>query len=109
MNAIYSLRMIVEAIRMTLKEIKDYLRIDSDITYDDTLIEALHLAAIQYIQEATGKTYDDSNELYKLLVKILITHWYENREAVQEAGRAEVPYSITALLNHIALASAHEV
>lgn len=86
---------------MTLSDIKLFLRIDTND--DDSLIETLRLAAIQYIQEATGKQYDDNSELYNLLIKILVVHWYENREAIQDGNRTEAPHTITSLLNHIAL------
>lgn len=64
---------------MNLEEIKQFLRIDGD--EDDTLIKSLQLAAEEYLSNAGAiKSYD--RELYKLAVKLLISHWYENRDAV---------------------------
>lgn len=89
---------------MFLSEIKNFLRLDEDFYDDDILLESLRQAASIYVENATGKSYDESNELYNLLIKLLINHWYENREAIRE-GREynEVPHTLTALLHHIAM------
>jgi len=62
---------------VTLEEAKLYLRVDGDD--DDVLITSLIQAAEEYIKNATGKTFDSSNSLAKLLCLVLITDWYENR------------------------------
>jgi uncharacterized phage protein (predicted DNA packaging) len=61
---------------MELSELKLYQKIDSDA--DDDLTESLKLAAETYLLNA-GIIKDYSNELYKLAIKILTTHWSENR------------------------------
>ena len=87
---------------MTLDDIKLYLRVDSKD--DDTLISSLQTAAIRYMENCTGKTYDTANELHNLLVKMLVANWYENR--VANVGNAtEVPHSITSLMIHLGLIS----
>jgi uncharacterized phage protein (predicted DNA packaging) len=63
-----------------LEEVKPFLRIDGD--EEDNVISPLILAAEAYIKIATRPDVDTSNELYKIAVKLLISHWYENREAV---------------------------
>ena len=88
---------------MQLSEIKTFLRMDESYTEEDTLLESLQTSAIQYAQNATGKQYESDNELYNLLLKILIAHWYENREIVQEGTKIEIPHSITAIMHHIAM------
>lgn len=68
---------------MKLEEIKIFLRVDEE--EDDELISSLHLAAESYIENATGIVKEmiiDREQLlslYNLTLKILITHWYENR------------------------------
>ncbi|MGL5271850.1 MAG: head-tail connector protein [Selenomonadaceae bacterium] len=88
---------------MKLEDIKLYLRVDG--ADEDALISSLQTAAIQYLQETTGKTYDAANELQNMLIKLLVAHWYENRVA-NDGGSTEVPHSITALMIHISLTGA---
>lgn len=104
---------------MTLEEAKNYLRVDTDD--DDALIQALITAAESYINQQTGKTkmivgtgedgqpvYKDikESELWKLAVKLLLAHWYENRGVEKASSRntiAKISHSVDALVNHIAL------
>ncbi len=104
---------------MTLEEAKNYLRVDTDD--DDTLIQALITAAESYIAQQTGKTkilagadengqpiYEDikESELWKLAVKLLLAHWYENRGVETSGGRVvatKISHSVDALVNHIAM------
>lgn len=74
---------------MDLQEIKEYLRIDSD--NEDGLITGLQKAAEKYLENA-GIAVDYTNELYKLAVKLLVCHWYENREPTGEA--TELAFSL---------------
>lgn len=64
---------------MELEEIKLFLRVDSD--EDDTLIEGLQLAGEEYLTNA-GIIKDYTKELYKLAIRLLVSHWYDNRESV---------------------------
>ncbi len=62
---------------MDITEIKNYLRIDG--IEEDTLLTGLQLAAEKYLYNSgVGKDY--TNELYKLAIMLLVSHWYENRE-----------------------------
>ena len=61
-----------------LEEIKNYMRIDED--YDDNLINSLIEAANLYMVNAGVKNFE--NNLYKLAIKMLVLHWYENRDIV---------------------------
>ena len=66
-----------------LEEIKNYMRIDED--YDDNLINSLIEAANLYMVNAGVKSFE--NDLYKLAIKMLVLHWYENREVIGEAKK----------------------
>ena len=66
-----------------LEEIKNYMRIDED--YDDNLINSLIESANIYMVNAGVKNFE--NDLYKLAVKMLVLHWYENREVIGEARK----------------------
>lgn len=67
---------------ITLNDAKVYLRVDG--TDDDALIQSLIDASVEYIANAVGEV-DTSSKLYDLTQKLLIAHWYENREPVGQA------------------------
>lgn len=69
---------------MELDELKLFLRVDGE--EEDELIQCLQLAAEEYLINA-GVNKDYSKELYKLAVKLLVTHWYNNREVTGKADR----------------------
>lgn len=81
---------------ITLKEVKEYARIDID--EDDLLLEALIVAAEEYLKNATGKDYPEANEsgnrinyeLEKIYLQLLIAHWYEQRSP---AGNGKGTYA----------------
>lgn len=68
---------------MNLEELKLFLRIDDN--EEDNLVQALQLSAEEYLANS-GITKDYSKELYKLAIKILVSHWYENR-SVETIGK----------------------
>jgi len=67
-----------------LEEVKEYLRIDG--TEEDLLLTSLISAAKQYVKTGTGCIVDEENDLHKLAINLLVTHWYENREVVGKAN-----------------------
>ena len=95
---------------VTLKQTKDYLRIDEDLTEDDELIGSLIEAATDYLEQTTGKKYSDNSQLFVLAVKMLVAHWYENRSVfstktnVKKTNVNNLPHSIEAIITHISLA-----
>lgn len=92
---------------VTLEDAKAYLKVDEDITEEDTLIESLIEAAEQYVEQSTGK--QNTGGLYDLCVKLLVAHWFENRAAFspKPGTISELPHSVTALMQHIAMASVY--
>ena len=68
---------------MDLEELKLFLKIDYD--EEDTFIQGLQLSAEEYLTNA-GIKKDYTKELYKLAIKILVSHWYENR-SVETIGK----------------------
>ena len=91
---------------VTLEDAKTYLKIDTDITDEDALLESLIDGANEYIEQCTGKRNDDSS-LYDLCIKLLVAHWFENRATLNTKPGTweEMPHAVTALLKHISLAS----
>lgn len=69
---------------VNLNEAKLFLRIDSDYTDEDTLIQTLISAAEEHLKNATGVTFDNTNNLAKLYVNVLVSDYYSNRSATQE-------------------------
>lgn len=81
---------------MELEEIKLFLRVDSDD--EDTLIQDMQSAAEIYLLNAgVTQTYD--NKLYCLVVKMLITHWYENRSVILIGSISKaLEYSLSSII-----------
>lgn len=74
-----------------LEEVKPYLRVDGN--YDDMVISPLISSAKAKlkgsgVKEPDELANDELKELYKLAVKMLVSHWYENREQEAE-GRTQ--------------------
>lgn len=64
-----------------IETIKEYLRIDG--TEDDNLLGFLIDSAEEYLSGAGVKK--TKLKKYELAVIMLVTHWFENREAVGKA------------------------
>lgn len=85
---------------ITLDEAKQWLRVEhSD---EDGLISTLINAAEKYLFNATGNTFDNTNELAKLFCYVLVTDWYENREMIGKTSEKvrHTVESIVAQLTH---------
>jgi len=62
---------------ITLEEAKLYLRVDAND--DDSLITLQIKAAEEYLKNSTGKTFDDTNPIAKLLCMLYVQNLYDNR------------------------------
>lgn len=69
-----------------LEHVKEYLRIDGD--YDDPMLSLLIDSAKEYLSNAGVK--EQENNLYKLAITMLVTHWYENRNQETDARTKKV-------------------
>lgn len=69
--------------KVLIEEIKLYLRLDHDD--EDDLLEGLLSSATGYLKNAGCVVTE--GELYNLAIKILVSHWYENREVLGKADR----------------------
>ncbi|MBY6276147.1 head-tail connector protein [Parageobacillus phage vB_PtoS_NIIg3.2] len=65
---------------ISVDEAKEWLRVDHND--EDNMIQMLINAAEKYLKNATGNTFDSSNELAQLFCLVLVADWYENRELV---------------------------
>lgn len=83
---------------VTLDEMRSYLRLD-DNTEEDILIESLLLTAEEYLKSATGFTFAlKVPETAKLIVKLLVSHWYENRGIVTYSPTNKISFTVDTLL-----------
>lgn len=80
-----------------LQEIKEYMRLDED--YDDLLIQTLITSAETYLLNAGVKIDYADNELYRLAIKMLVLHWYENREVIGDAKK--LSFSLDSIITQL--------
>lgn len=85
---------------MTLDEVKSFLKVDYED--DDALLTGLIKASEQYLKNATGKTFEETNELAKLYRLVLINEWYSRREFI-EAEKKGVSEKVRFTLQSILL------
>lgn len=77
-------------------EIKEFLRVGFD--EDDDSIFSLIIAAESYLENA-GCLINYENFLFILAIKILVAHWYENREAVGNSNK--LSYSLDNIITQL--------
>lgn len=90
-------------------EVKEYLKIDED---NESELKPIIDAAKIYIQNAGVKNIPgmETNELYVLAVKLLVGHWYENRESVTIGGISKkLEFSLDAILTQLLYSYDYEV
>ena len=81
---------------MELTELKEFLKIDD--TDEDLTVLGLQYAAEEYLSNA-GVSKNYSNELYKLGIKLLVSHWYDNRTILGKADK--LPFSIDSIITQL--------
>lgn len=74
-----------------LTETKLWLRVNEND--EDNEIQMLINVSEKYLKNATGNTFDSTNELAKLFCLVLVADWYENREMI---GRVSEKVRFTA-------------
>lgn len=88
---------------ITKEDFKNHARIDIDD--DDDLIDGLIEAGEEYLKNATGKEYPETDEagneikypLEKIYLKLLLSYWYENRTAAGKVSD-EFTYSTRSIM-----------
>ena len=80
---------------MDLDEVKIFLRVDGND--EDSLIQSLQFASELYLTN-TGIIKDYTNDLYKTVVKLLIIHWYENRESFINFKTTKIDFGIETII-----------
>jgi uncharacterized phage protein (predicted DNA packaging) len=84
---------------MELMDVKNYLRLDHD--EDDQMLSQFIAAAKSYIINAIGR-FIDGNPQFKIVVLMLVAHWYENR-GMYESGAtgSSIPFTVENLLTQL--------
>lgn len=82
---------------MELENLKKYPRIDEDDDSDNETIKDLQKAAEEYLTNA-GVKIDYEKQLYCLAVKLLVTHWYDNRIITTDKNQSKLPFSLDAII-----------
>lgn len=80
-----------------LQAVKDFLRIDG--TAEDISLGSLILASKMYIKNATGVIVDETNDLHKLAISLLVSHSYENRLPVGQ--NEKLAFSLDSILTQM--------
>ena len=90
---------------VSYEQMADYLRLDNEISNDIdtmTVLESLISTAEEYLINATGFTFETNvPERAKLIVKFLVSHWYENRGIITSSPVNKVPYTIEVLITQL--------
>lgn len=71
---------------LNLSEAKKYLRFEDDYTDEDNDITALISSVEGYLTNA-GCVLNTGDEVAKLAIKMLVVHWYENREPIGQGNQ----------------------
>lgn len=77
-----------------IEEVKIYLRIDG--SEEDFFLASLISASKEYIKNAVGVPVDETNDLHKLAVMLMVAHSYENRLPIGEGEK--LAFSLESIL-----------
>lgn len=68
---------------------------------DNQVIEMVIGAAEEYLNNATGREFDSTNNQARLFCLVLVTDWYENRELIGQKPSEKVRFSIQSILTQL--------
>jgi uncharacterized phage protein (predicted DNA packaging) len=90
-----------------LKSALNYCRVDDE---EEEEIKGLTEAAIRKCEVETGKEFIEKDQLYALVVKMLVLDWYDHRGSVTTENIHALPVTMAAqtILDHIALSSLYK-
>lgn len=66
--------------------VKQFLRLDEQYNYEDELLGHFISTAENYIENATGKEFDEEDNLHRQILLLLVSNWYENRNVAITQG-----------------------
>lgn len=88
---------------LELQETKLWLRVDHN--EEDAIIQTLINSAEEYLINATGREYDNTNNQAKLFCLVLVTDWYENRELSGKKVSEKVRFTIQSMMAQLQYAN----
>ena len=91
---------------ITIKDVKQYLRIS--YSNDDNYLELLIKTAKQLIEEQTGVVYNDKDEIYRLAILQVVSHFYDKRESFSDKSLTTIPYTMDCLIKHLGMRGNYE-
>lgn len=95
---------------LSLNEIKQYLRIELDYIEEDELLNELILVSEEYIKNATGFTFaTEIPEIAKHIVRLLVSHWYENRAIETNQMTNKIDFTVKTLLSQLSYSHVEDV
>lgn len=77
-----------------MTDTREWLR---DYETQESTLQMLINAAEEYLENATGKDFDHSNNLAKLFCLVLVTDWNENRQMVGKVSE-KIRFTIDSML-----------
>lgn len=89
---------------MDIEEVKLYARIDE---CPDEEVRAFMQVAEEYTTEA-GIKPNYNKARYKLLIKMLVKHFYDNRDSYAERAIYEKPFGISSLINQLQISGCND-
>lgn len=91
---------------MDITYVKDFLKVD--FADDDNYIKLLCDVAEQYVINAIGKC-DEENPLVKLLMLVIISTLYENREYTVDTANEKVQRTLRSMVLQLQLDEVNDV
>lgn len=83
---------------MDISGVKEYLRLEVD--EDDRIVQSLLDSAVLFLENA-GVPRQEENELYRLALRMLASHWYENREVIGK--NTNLSYGLESIIHQLRL------
>jgi len=77
-----------------VEETRNWIR-DDDV--DEQTLEMLIGAAEQYLTNATGRVFDNTNYQARLFCLVLVADWNENRELIGQKPSEKVRFTIDSI------------
>ena len=75
-----------------LESVKLFLRVDGKS--NDYIIQDLTENAIAYVERTTGRSFLVDNQLHRMVVKLLVRHYFDNHDA-------DIPFGVESILTQI--------
>ncbi|MFT9116558.1 MAG: head-tail connector protein [Sporolactobacillus sp.] len=91
---------------LTTADVEEYLRVGPDDVPDEATIQGLMLAAEGYLLNA-GCLLSTGDALAQLAEKMLVSHWYENREPVGIATK--LAYGLNGIITQLQLMNPNNI